>query len=107
MSDQPVALVIGYGNTLRGDDGVGPLAADTIRGWGLEGVAAISITQLTPELAEPISAARLAVFSGGLSWTFRKRAKRRRRPSRTLNVVQGNPIHERWKMFAEQLNKPG
>ena len=57
------------------------------------------------QLAQP-SAALLAAFSGGLSWTFRKRAKRRRRPLRTLNVVQGHPIHEHWKMSAEPLNGP-
>jgi hydrogenase maturation protease len=56
------ALVIGYGNTLRGDDAVGPRAAAAVRGWGLPGVDALAVAQLTPELAEPLSAARLAVF---------------------------------------------
>ena len=29
-SPRPVLLVIGYGNTLRGDDGVGPRVADAV-----------------------------------------------------------------------------
>lgn len=62
MDDPPTALVIGYGNALLGDDGVGPLAADAVRSWNLGGVDTISTIQLTPELAEPLSVARLAVF---------------------------------------------
>jgi hydrogenase maturation protease len=62
MHDARPALVIGYGNTLLGDDAVGPRAADAVHGWGLPGVTALAVTQLTPELAEPLSAARVAVF---------------------------------------------
>lgn len=62
MNDARPALVIGYGNTLRGDDAVGPRAADVVLGWGLPGVSARSVTQLTPELAEPLADARLAIF---------------------------------------------
>lgn len=62
MSDARPALVIGYGNTLRTDDAVGPRAAGAVRGWGLPGVTALAVAQLTPELSEPLSAARLAVF---------------------------------------------
>ena len=56
-------LVIGYGNTLRGDDGVGPGGRG--RRGGLErrdGVRVISCHQLGPELAAPISAARRVIF---------------------------------------------
>lgn len=56
------ALVLGYGNTIRGDDGVGPRAAAAVLDWGLPDVDALAVTQLTPELAEPISTARLAIF---------------------------------------------
>jgi len=62
MSDVPVTLVIGYGNTLRRDDGVGPLAAEAVRSWDLAGVATMSMIQLTPEIAEPLSKAKLAIF---------------------------------------------
>ena len=49
-------LVIGYGNTLRGDDGAGPYVARSA------GPDAIACHQLTPELAEPISRARQVIF---------------------------------------------
>ncbi|HLH52972.1 MAG TPA: hydrogenase maturation protease [Verrucomicrobiae bacterium] len=55
-------LVIGFGNTLRADDGAGPLVADAIQALNLAGVSAISCGLLTPELAEPLSRARLAIF---------------------------------------------
>jgi hydrogenase maturation protease len=55
-------LVIGYGNVLRGDDAVGPQVAAAVARWGLPDVQALAVHQLTPELAEPLAAARLAVF---------------------------------------------
>lgn len=68
--DRIDALIIGYGNTLRSDDGVGPWLtealeiahsaglAQTARGV----IAFISATQLLPEHADPMSRARLVVF---------------------------------------------
>ena len=61
MSEGKV-LVIGYGNAMRSDDGVGPWVASAIASWGAEGIEAIAAHQLTPELADPISRARLAIF---------------------------------------------
>jgi hydrogenase maturation protease len=55
-------LILGYGNTLRSDDAVGPLAADAIAALGLTGVSVLSCAQLTPELADPIARARRVVF---------------------------------------------
>jgi hydrogenase maturation protease len=55
-------LVIGYGNTLRSDDGVGARVAAAVSDLALPGVAVLACHQLTPELAEPISAARAVVF---------------------------------------------
>jgi hydrogenase maturation protease len=55
-------LVIGYGNELRGDDGVGPKVAAAVSEWNLLRVRAIACPLLTPELAEPISQTRIAVF---------------------------------------------
>ncbi len=55
-------LVIGYGNTLRSDDGVGAKVAAAVAELALPGVAALVRHQLTPELAEPISSARAVVF---------------------------------------------
>jgi hydrogenase maturation protease len=61
-SQSPSFLVIGYGNTLRRDDGVGPKVAEAVHALNLPGVRAIACHQLTPELAEPISQSRVAVF---------------------------------------------
>jgi hydrogenase maturation protease len=55
-------LVIGYGNELRSDDGVGLKAAAAIAGLQLPGVNTIACHQLMPELAEPIAAARAVIF---------------------------------------------
>ena len=55
-------LVIGYGNELRGDDGIGPKVAAAVAGWNLDRVRAIVCPLLTPELADAISQARIAVF---------------------------------------------
>jgi hydrogenase maturation protease len=49
-------LVIGYGNSLRGDDGAGPFVARQL------GAGALACHQLTPELAEPISRAQQVIF---------------------------------------------
>jgi hydrogenase maturation protease len=55
-------VVIGYGNSLRGDDGVGPQIATTLQNAGIPGLLALAVPQLTPELAEPLASARLAIF---------------------------------------------
>jgi hydrogenase maturation protease len=55
-------LVLGYGNTLRSDDGVGPKVADAVGALGLPGVRTLACALLTPELAEPISQAETVVF---------------------------------------------
>ena len=56
------AVVIGYGNTLRGDDGAGPMVAEAVATLGMPGVQALAVPQLNPELAEVLAGARLAVF---------------------------------------------
>jgi hydrogenase maturation protease len=55
-------VVIGYGNSLRGDDAIGPQAAAAVAGWERPGVTAIAVPQLTPELAEAVASARLVLF---------------------------------------------
>src|SRR5262245_29107852 len=56
-------LIIGYGNPLRADDGVGWQAArhlaELLRD---EPIEILALHQLTPELAEPISRADLIIF---------------------------------------------
>ena len=55
-------LVIGYGNTLRGDDGVGPRVAEAVAQLALPGVRTLVCPMLTPELADPISRAGKVIF---------------------------------------------
>lgn len=50
-------LVIGVGNDLRRDDGVGRLVADSIDRLGLPGVEVACVSQLVPELVERMAAA--------------------------------------------------
>ena len=62
-TNQPAGfLVIGYGNTLRGDDGVGPRVAEAIGKLNLPGVHALVCQQLSPEYADPVSRAHTVVF---------------------------------------------
>ncbi len=56
-------LIIGYGNPLRGDDGVGwRVAEQAAVSLAAAPVAVLTVHQLTPELAEPISRAGRVVF---------------------------------------------
>lgn len=62
MAAPQQCLVIGYGNTLRRDDGVGVEVAQTIAAMDLPGVNVITRHQLVPELAAPISEADTVIF---------------------------------------------
>jgi hydrogenase maturation protease len=56
-------LVIGYGNPLRGDDGAGWHAAELLaEDDRAAGARVLALHQLTPELAEDVSQARLLVL---------------------------------------------
>jgi hydrogenase maturation protease len=55
-------LIIGYGNTLRGDDGVGYLVAETVAEWRFPQVRSIAVHQLLPELAADITDVKIVVF---------------------------------------------
>ena len=50
-------LIIGYGNTLRGDDAAGPRVAEAVAALNLSRRARPPLPFLTPELADPISQA--------------------------------------------------
>jgi hydrogenase maturation protease len=57
------ALIVGYGNPLRGDDGVGQAVAQAFVGENaIDGVDALACHQLTPELAERFAAAARVVL---------------------------------------------
>jgi hydrogenase maturation protease len=55
-------LIVGYGNTLRSDDGAGQIVADRIATWNLSNVRSLAVHQLTPELAEDIANTDIVIF---------------------------------------------
>ena len=55
-------LVIGYGNSLRRDDGVGPRVAEAIEELQFPGVRTLTCQLLTPEHADPIARVRRVIF---------------------------------------------
>ena len=59
---QPHLLVIGYGNTLRSDDGVGPRVVEALGALHLPGLRTLVCQQLSPEHSGMISLARTVVF---------------------------------------------
>jgi hydrogenase maturation protease len=56
------SLVIGFGNTLRSDDGAGPAVVRELETLRLPGVVTRSFHQLTPDLAESIARADHVIF---------------------------------------------
>jgi hydrogenase maturation protease len=58
-------LIVGYGNPLRGDDGLGPAIARAAAEMLGDRVAArvVECHQLTPELAEDLAAVSRAIFA--------------------------------------------
>jgi len=54
------ALVIGYGDSLRSDDGAGPRVAELLS--GLEGLTVLTRHQLVPELADDFRGRDVVVF---------------------------------------------
>lgn len=55
-------MVIGYGNDLCSDDGIGQRVVNAIESWHLSTVETLAIPQLTPELAASLANADLAIF---------------------------------------------
>lgn len=55
-------LIVGYGNELRGDDGVGPQVATTVSDWQLPSVKSLSVQQLLPEIAADMARADYVIF---------------------------------------------
>jgi hydrogenase maturation protease len=56
-------LIIGYGNPLRGDDGLGWHAAEALAAQIDDPEIEVRpVHQLTPELADPLSQAEMAIF---------------------------------------------
>ena len=55
-------IVIGYGNSLRSDDGIGLEVARIVANWSLPHVRSLALPQLTPELAVDLAEVDLAIF---------------------------------------------
>ncbi|MCC6730404.1 MAG: hydrogenase maturation protease [Chthonomonadales bacterium] len=55
-------VVIGYGSSLRRDDGVGQEVARRVEALGLADVRVLAMHQLTPETSVVLASARLVVF---------------------------------------------
>jgi hydrogenase maturation protease len=56
-------LIVGYGNTLRQDDGVGPHVAQLLTQDGrFDGAVILALHQLVPELVDDLARARRAVL---------------------------------------------
>jgi hydrogenase maturation protease len=55
-------LVIACGNPLRGDDAVGPAAAEIVKSWQTPGVKVQSVHQLVPELIVDMQHVRRVLF---------------------------------------------
>jgi hydrogenase maturation protease len=61
--DQKISyLIIGYGNTIRGDDGAGYQIAEAVAQWNFNHVGSLAVHQLTPDLAEAIAQANTVIF---------------------------------------------
>ncbi|MBX7103973.1 MAG: hydrogenase maturation protease [Gemmataceae bacterium] len=55
-------LIVGIGNESRGDDGVGKAVCEQLRAKAIAALETLTVHQLTPELAEPISRAAGVIF---------------------------------------------
>jgi hydrogenase maturation protease len=80
-------LVIGCGNTLRRDDGVGPKVAEAVAALALSGVHALACPLLTPELAEAVSQARLVLFVDAAVDAPREVQRRRLAPAASSQIM--------------------
>lgn len=80
-------LVIGYGNTLRCDDGVGPKVAEAVEALALPGVCVLVCPLLTPELADPISRARVVLFVDAAVDAPREVQRRPLAPAETSQIM--------------------
>ncbi len=80
-------LVLGYGNLLRSDDGVGPRTAEAVAALRLPGVTTLVCDLLTPELSETISRARLVFFIDASVEAPRQVQVRRLEPNPTCQVM--------------------
>jgi hydrogenase maturation protease len=82
-------LIIGYGNDLRGDDGIGPWVAEQIEARHLPAVRTCAVHQLTPELSLALSSAKFAVFVDAWRVEYLEETPRVRRLSADASQWRG------------------
>ncbi|MCS7088393.1 MAG: hydrogenase maturation protease [Thermoflexales bacterium] len=87
MRTAPV-MVIGYGSTLHSDDAAGVRLAEAIAARDYPGVHVFTVTQLVPELAEPLARSRMAIFADASV-----SPPRSHRPWRLFGVTRLQPAH--------------
>ena len=80
-------LVVGYGNTLRRDDGVGPKLAEAVAALNLPGVRTLACPLLTPELAEALSQGRFVIFVDAAVDTPREVQLRKLSPADSSQIM--------------------
>ena len=94
-------LIIGYGNTLRGDDGAGPRVAEAVAALNYPGVRTLVCPLLTPELADPISRAGAVLFVDAAvdaPHEVRLRELEPAKPAIEVEILE-EPTHEQMEVF--------
>ena len=86
-------LIIGYGSTLRRDDGVGYMLAEGLMETMPEDVV-IARQLLTPDLAEPVSQSEQVIFIDACAKT----------PPGEVGVRQITPKGENWGAFVHEMS---
>lgn len=69
LQEFPEILIIGYGNTLRSDDGIGQKVAEEVEKWDDPKVRSLYLHQLTPELALEMATAKMVIFVDAIKMT--------------------------------------
>lgn len=87
-------IAIGYGNTLRSDDGAGQKVVEIVDLWKLPQVRSLCVHQLTPELAAPIAEVELAIFVD----VYPAIEQTEIEADRSLRVIQIYPFSDREKV---------
>ncbi len=80
-------LVIGYGNTLRGDDSLGPRLVGILEAMNLPGLTTLECGLLTPEVADPVSNSDVVIFADAAVDAPREVQFRELEPAETSQIM--------------------
>ncbi len=81
------ALVIGYGNELRSDDGIGQRVAKLLQS---SNVKSIAVHQLTPELAQDLAHTDLSIFVDACLTSYSSQVQIQTLSPKSFNVIAGH-----------------